>query len=437
MSSNNELSKQQSNQEVALKPAISGTEQRATASKERSTPVRALHVLILGGLTAFGPLSTDMYLPSLPTVSHDLAATMSQTQLTLSAGILGLSLGQILIGPISDARGRRWPLLIGIAVFALTSLLCIAVPNVTALIVVRFVQGVAGAAGIVLSLAIARDLYSGLALARCISLLMMVNFLAPLIAPVLGGQLVTFTSWHGVFLTLALIGVVAFIGVAFGFGETLPVSRRQSGGISATLRAFRDLLLDRRFVGYTLTCSFAAAAGIVYISSSPFILQTMYGLSPMIVSFMFGINALGLTIVAQLNARLIGRVTPHKLLIWGVGAIALAAINLLVVVLSGIGLVGVLLLFFVLTASLGFIFPNATALALATVNAEGAGSASALLGVLQFSLGAVVAPLIGLGGTRTAIPMAVAIASFGIAVLITFVVLCRPARTSAEERLSQ
>jgi DHA1 family bicyclomycin/chloramphenicol resistance-like MFS transporter len=428
MSRRNRLSEQQSNQEAALSPTTSGTEQSVTENKETSTPIRALHVLILGGLTAFGPLSTDMYLPSLPTVSHDLGATMSQTQFTLSAGILGLSLGQILIGPISDARGRRRPLLIGIAVFALMSLLCVIAPSVTALTIVRFAQGVAGAAGIVLALAIARDLYAGLALARCISLLMMVNFLAPLIAPVLGGQLITFTSWRGVFVTLALIGVMALLAVAFGLGETLPVGRRQSGGISATLRAFRDLLTDRRFIGYALTSGFAAAAGIVYISSSPFVLQNIYGLSPMIISFVFGSNALGLVIMAQVSARLVGRVSPQTLLTWGVAAIVIAGVALLVVVLSGIGLVGVLLSFFVIVASLGFIFPTATALALATVNTGVAGSASALIGVLQFSIGAVLAPLVGIGGTSTAVPMAAAIAAFTIIALLTFIVLCRPAR---------
>ena len=225
-------------------------------------------MLILGGLTAFGPLSTDMYLPALPTVSQDLSATMSQTQLTLSAGILGLALGQVLTGPISDARGRRWPLLIGVAAFALMSLLCIVAPSVEVLIALRFGQGVAGAAGVVLALAIARDLYAGVALARCISLLMTINFLAPMIAPVIGGQLLTFTSWRGVFVTLALIGGGALLAVAFGLGETLPADRRQSGGISTTLRAFRELLTDRHFLGYALVCSFAFAAGITYISSS-------------------------------------------------------------------------------------------------------------------------------------------------------------------------
>jgi len=437
MSTREFSSEQQSNQEVALNPRVSGTEQSVTESKNTLIRVRALHVLILGGLTAFAPLSSDMYLPSLPTVSHDLAATMSQTQLTLIALILGLSLGQVIVGPISDARGRRWPLLIGIAVYAITSLFCIFAPSIEALILLRFVQGVAGAAGIVLALAIARDLYAGIALARCISLLMMVNFLAPMLAPVLGGQLLTFTTWRGVFVTLALLGVVAFLGIAFGLRETLPAERRQSGGISASLRVFRDLLVDRHFVGYALTSSFAFAAGIVYISTSPFIFQNIYGLSPQIISYVFGVNALGLIIMAQVSARLVGRVSPRKLLTWGVAAIVIAGVALFMVVLTGVCLVGILPSLFVMTSSLGIIAPNATALALAKIDAQKAGSASALLGVLQFTIGAVFAPLVGIGGTATAVPMAAFIAAFGIITLLTFIVLCRPAWAYAETQVDQ
>jgi MFS transporter, DHA1 family, multidrug resistance protein len=424
------LAMQQSDQETPTSSTNTGTEQLAAESGEGATliRVRARHVLILGGLTALGPLSTDMYLPSLPTVSHDLGATMSQTQITLTACILGLALGQVITGPISDALGRRRPLLIGIAVYALTSLLCIAAPSIGALAVLRFLQGVAGAAGLVIALAIARDLYSGLTLARSISLLMTVNFLAPIVAPVLGSQLIVFTSWHGIFISQALIGIVFLLAVTFGLSETLEASRRQSGGITTLLSAFRGLLTDRRFVGYALSSSFAFSAGIVYISVSPFILQNIYGLSPQIFGFLFGINALGLTIMSQVSAKLIGRVSPQRLLTWGIAAIALAGATLLLVVLSGTSLFGVLLSFFVITASLGFIAPNATALALANTTARTAGSASALLGVLQFSIGAVVAPLVGIGGTTTAVPMAGVIAGFGIATLITFIVFCRPGR---------
>jgi DHA1 family bicyclomycin/chloramphenicol resistance-like MFS transporter len=406
---------------------MSNTDLSAThvrASVERSTPIRALHVLVLGGLSALGPLSTDMYLPALPALSHELGATMAQTQLTLSAGILGLSLGQVLAGPSSDALGRRRPLLIGMAAFALASLLCLLAPSVAILTFLRFVQGVAGAAGIAIALAIVSDLYAGTLQARVFALLMLVSGLAPIIAPVFGSQLLAFTSWRGIFVMLALIGIGLLLAITFGLGETLPVDRRQSGGLAASLRAFRDLLADRRFVGYALASGLAFAAGIVYISVSPFILQNIYGLSPQRVGMLFGINALGLVIAAQISGRLVGRVPAQGLLAWGVALLALGALALLAVVLGGIGLAGILTALFLIIASLGLIAPNATALALA--DTKTAGSAAALLGVLQFSIGAVAAPLVGLAGTATAIPMAAAIAIFGIATLVMFVVFCRP-----------
>ena len=429
MSTRKLSSTQQSNQDAPGSPLVLETGQMIPERKGTLPQIKMRHILILGGLTAFGPLSTDMYLPSLPMVSHDLGATMSQTQITLTATILGLALGQVIAGPLSDARGRRLPLLIGITLYMLTSLLCVVAPSVGILSILRFIQGVAGAAGIVIALAIARDLYAGTTLARCISLLMMVNFLAPMLAPVLGGQLLAFTSWHGVFVTLALIGTIALLAVTFGLRETLPVSQRQNGGISTSLTAFRKLLTDHHFIGYTLTCSFAFAAGIIYISASSFILQNIYGLSPQIISYIFGINSLGLVVMSQVGARIVDRVSPQKLLNRGVVMIALAGIALLVVVLSELGLIAVLLSLFLLVASLGFITPNATALALASTDSRIAGSASALLGVLQLSIGAVVAPLVGIFGTTTAVPMAAVIAAFGIASLITFSVFCRPAQT--------
>jgi DHA1 family bicyclomycin/chloramphenicol resistance-like MFS transporter len=398
--------------------------------------VRLRHVLILGGLSALGPLSTDMYLPALPTVSQDLDSTTALTQMTLTACILGLALGQVVVGPLSDARGRRQPLLIGIAVFAFTSLLCIVAPNVAVLAILRFLQGLAGAAGLVLALAIARDLYAGLALARCISLLLGVNFLAPIVAPVFGGQLLRFSSWRGVFLTLAGVGVAFLLATAFGLGETLPEDSRQRGGLAAAPKAFRELLASRRFVGCALASSFAFAAGIVYISVSPFVLETVYGLSPQVFSLVFGVNALGLAATAQVGARLVGRLSPQTLLTWGVAAIAVAGTALLVVVLVGIGLMAVLPILFVLTASLGLLAPNAAALALADTDTRTAGSASALLGVLQFSVGAVVAPLVGLGGTATAFPMSAVIATFGLASLVVFLAFYRPVRAGSPVRPS-
>jgi DHA1 family bicyclomycin/chloramphenicol resistance-like MFS transporter len=419
MSRNNISLTRQSEPKVVVGAPVEGTERSAT-----STRIRVLHVLILGGLGALGPLANDMYVPALPALSHDLSASTSQAQITLSAFILGLALGQILVGPISDALGRRRPLLIGVIAYLLTSLLCIVAPSITVLIALRFVQGVAGSAGIAIALAIVSDLYTGSKQARFFSLLMQINGIAPMIAPILGSQLLRFTSWHGIFVTLALFSLILLVASTFGLSETLDVSRRQSGGISASFLAFRELLADRRFVGYALSCGFAFTACIIYISVSPFILQGNYGVSPQLLGILFGINALGIVILAQINSRLVGRVSSQTLLTWGYAILIFGGISLLVVTLSGIGLIGILPSIFLLVSSLGLIMPNATTLALA--NTRAAGSASALLGVLQLAIGAIVAPLVGLSGATTAFPMAIAIAAFSVATLVTFLILCRP-----------
>jgi MFS transporter, DHA1 family, multidrug resistance protein len=396
----------------------------STTSGQTSMRIRVSHVLILGGLSALGPLSTDMYLPALPALGQAVGASMAQAQVTLSAGILGLALGQVVAGPSSDALGRRRPLLIGLAAFALTSLLCIFTRSIGALTLLRFVQGVAGAAGIAIALATVSDLYTGLAQARFFAILTQVSGLAPILAPLLGSQLLRFTTWPGIFITLALIGVGLWVAVSFGLAETLPAERRQRSGMLASVRTLRDLLGERQFVGYALASGFAFAAGIIYISGSPFILQHLYGFSPQRLGLLFAVNALGLVLMAQISGRLVGRVSAHMLMAWGVVANTVGGTALLVVVLSGSGSGGVLVALFVIVASLGLIAPNATTLALATTRT--AGSAAALLGVLQFSMGAMAAPLVGVGGSASAVPMATAIAGFGVAALLTFFVVCRP-----------
>ena len=387
---------------------------------------RARLVVILGALSAFAPLSIDMYLPALPVLGRDFGAGAAQIQLTLSSCLLGLALGQMVAGPLSDALGRRRPLLIGVAAYALASLLCVVAPSVGALIVLRFVQGAAGAAGIVISRAVVRDLHAGVAAARFFSLLMLVNGLAPILAPVVGGQLLRVTSWRGVFVVLAAIGVGLFLATAAGLRETLPAGSRHGGGLGATLVTFRRLLADRSFVGYALSGGLAFAAMFAYISGSPFVLQGIYGVSPQLFSIMFGLNALGLMVAGQINGRLVGMVSPRRLLGAGVTASAVGSVSLLVVVVAGLGLTGVLPALFVVVASLGFVLPNATALALSG-HPQTAGSASALLGVLQFTVGAIAAPLVGLGGAHTALPMALVIAALGLSALAAFWFLAKGA----------
>ena len=301
------------------------------------------------------------------------------------------------------------------------------------LVALRFVQGIAGAASIVIARAIVRNLHTGVAAARFFSLLMLVNGLAPILAPLFGGLLLRFTSWRGVFIVLAVIGALLLLAAATGLRETLPPDRRQSGGIRATIMTFRQLLASRSFVGYALSCGLAFAAMFAYISGSPFVLQDIYGLSPQLFSVMFGANALGLMTAGQINGRLVGRVPLTRLLAAGLTATATGGVALLAVVITGgIGLVGILPSLFVVVSSLGFVLPNATALALSG-HPRSAGSASALLGVLQFAIGAAAAPLVGALGSRTALPMSVVMATLGVCALVAFALLVRGSGSPASK----
>jgi DHA1 family bicyclomycin/chloramphenicol resistance-like MFS transporter len=397
----------------------------ATRAEDVGLPVRL--VLVIGALSAFGPLSMDMYLPSLPSLSRDLGASASQAQLTLTACLFGLAAGQVLAGPLSDTLGRRRPLLVGLVAYAAASALCAAAPSVTVLVVLRLIQGIAGAAGIVIARAAVRDLYTGTALARFFSFTMLVNGLAPILAPVVGGQLLRVTSWRGVFLFLGLVGVGLLVTAATGLRETLPHHRRQPSGLRRTLRTFRRLLLDRSFVGIALSAGFAFGAMFSYIAGSPFVLEDIYGVSPQVFSLIFASNALGIVVAGQVNARIVGNFGPRRLLTVGLLSSATGGLLLLLAVVTGTGLPGILPALFLVVASVGLISPNAAALALAD-HPQVAGSASALLGLLQYVVGAAAAPLTGLGGARSALPMALLIAVLGCGALATLTLLARPRR---------
>jgi DHA1 family bicyclomycin/chloramphenicol resistance-like MFS transporter len=370
-------------------------------------------VLILGSLSSFGPLSIDMYLPALPAMARDLHTSAAVAQLSLTACLIGLATGQLLAGPLSDARGRRRPLLTGVASYAVASALCIAAPSIWALLALRLVQGFAGAAGIVIARAIVRDLYDGDELARFFALLLMVNGAAPIVAPIAGAQLLHFTTWRGVFAVLAVIGVAMLVATAIGLPETLPPGRRRSGGARAIARDGRRLLADREFCGYALASGLAFGAMFAYISGSPFVLQAMFGVSPQLFSVIFAINGLGIIAAGQISRRLIGRVPPRALLAAGLTGSAAGGAALLIAAAAGIGLPMILPALFIVVSSVGLILPNATALALAG-HARDAGSASAVLGLAQFAIGAAAAPLVGVAGPHTDLPMAIVICVLGI-----------------------
>jgi DHA1 family bicyclomycin/chloramphenicol resistance-like MFS transporter len=372
-------------------------------------------VVILGVLSAFGPLSIDLYLPGLPRLTSDFGASASAGQLTLTACILGLAFGQLVVGPLSDRFGRRPPLLAGLALYCAASVACAVASSVWLLVGLRLVQGLSGAAGIVVARSIVRDLRSGVAAARLFSLLMLVLGSVPVIAPVVGGQLLRVTSWRGLFLVLAGVDAAILAAVALTLHETLPPERRRRAG--GAVSGFLQLLRDRLFLAYAVVLGLAGAEVLSYIAGSSFVLQDLYGVSPQLYGAIFGLNALGIIACSQLNRMLLGRVSPERLLGAGVVAGASAGSTLLAVVLAGgVGLPGILPCLFVVVASIGIVVPNAAALAL-TDYPHAAGSASALLGVFQFAFGGVTAPLVGAGGRGTAVPMALVIALFGLGAL--------------------
>ncbi|ERI05632.1 drug resistance transporter, Bcr/CflA subfamily [Aneurinibacillus aneurinilyticus ATCC 12856] len=380
--------------------------------------------LILGALTAFGPLSIDMYLPSLPALTGDLNTSTSLVQISLTACLLGLAFGQLLVGPLSDARGRRKPLIVALIIYAISSLLCAISSSIWVLIALRVVQGVSGAAGIVISRAMVRDMYSGSELTKFFSLLMLVNGVAPILAPITGGLLLEVTSWRGVFVVLSILGAIMLLGALFGLPETLPIQRRSTGGIKGTLSTFRSLIGDRVFMGYALSQGLVLAAMFGYISGSPFVLQNIYGVSPQTFSVLFAINGLGIIIASQITGRLAGKVSETRLLVTGLGLAALGGILLLIMILIGARLLAVMIPLFFVVSSVGVV--TTTGFSLAMQNQErSAGSASALLGLLPFVFGAIAAPLVGLGGSHTAVPMGIVIAVSEVGAIVCYALMVR------------
>ncbi|OXS31022.1 multidrug effflux MFS transporter [Streptomyces sp. XY006] len=411
--------------------AATGTEPPDLTSHRRTG---LLVTFLLGSLTAVPPLAMDMYLPSLPEVTRSLHAPAATVQLTLTACLAGMALGQLVVGPMSDRWGRRRPLLAGLALFVVATVLCALAPTVELLVAFRLAQGLAGAAAIVIARAVVRDLYDGMAMARFFSTLMLISGVAPIVAPLIGGQVLRVTDWRGVFAVLTVVGVLIGVLVWTKLPETLPPAERHSGGVGEALRAMRTLLADRSFAGYTLTGGFAFAALFAYISASPFVIQEIHGASPQTFSLLFGLNSIGLVVVGQINGKvLVGRVSLDKVLGVGLAIVITAATALLLMslgVFGEVGLAPVSVALFVLMSAMGITLPNTQALALMRTR-HAAGSASALLGTSSFLVGAIASPLVGVAGEDTALPMAVVQLAAALVALACFVGMCRPWRARA------
>nr|WP_225987104.1 multidrug effflux MFS transporter [Streptomyces spectabilis] len=389
----------------------------------------ALVTLILGGLTAMPPLSMDMYLPALPEVTDALHAPAATIQLTLTACLMGMALGQLVVGPMSDKWGRRRPLLAGLFVYVFATAICALAPTAELLIAFRLLQGLAGAAAIVIARAVVRDLYDGVEMARFFSTLMLISGVAPVVAPLIGGQVLRLTDWRGIFVVLTVVGIALTLLVWRSLPETLAPEDRHGGGTAEALRTMRGLLADRVFTGYMVAGGFAFAALFAYISASPFVIQEIYGASPQTFSLLFGVNSIGLIAVGQINGKLlVGRVSLDKALGFGLVVITLAATALLLMtsgVFGDVGLGAVAAGLFVLMSAMGLAMPNTNALALMRTK-HAAGSASALLGTSSFLIGAIASPLVGIAGEKTAVPMAVVQLACALAAVGCFVALCRP-----------
>lgn len=365
---------------------------------------------VLGSLEVFGPLSMDLSMPLLPRLARDLHTSDSLAQASMSVCMLGLALGQLVTGPLSDRWGRRRPLLWGVGLFTVFSLLCAFAPTIEILLVLRFLQGVAGSAGIVIALAAARDIAAGAELARLLSLLGLVGALAPILAPVAGGQLAAVLDWRGLFVVLAGVGLVLLVISATLLPETLPAELRHGGGFADTGRRFGTVLRDRLFVCYLLVGACTGTAFFTYLASISFVLQDGFHLSPQTFGAVFAMNAVVAVFGSLSNRAVVRRAGPARMYVVGTTATAVAALGLLGAVVLGLGL-GVLLVTLALVLfCYGVISPNSSTLAL-TGHGERAGTAAALLGMSSFAVGPVVAPLVALGGSADltmALTMAVA-----------------------------
>ncbi len=379
-------------------------------------------------LTVFGPISMDLYLPALPALTQELGTTTSVAQLTVTACLIGLATGQVIAGPLSDRFGRRKPLVIGVAAFVVASVLCAASPTIETLVLARFVQGLAGAVGIVISQAAGRDVYEGGTLIRYYGRLTVMGGLAAIIGPVIGGQLVQFTNWRGLFIFLAAVGAVLLTMALVIFRETLPPAQRSSGGMRQTGRDFRRLLSDRLFLGAVLITGFVFAAIFAYLAGATYILQGVYGLSPQGYALAFGFNSAGVMLFGFLGGRAAERWSERGTLMIGLSMCALGALGLLATGLLALQLPAIVASLFILVAGMAFGSASTTSLALADYP-ELAGTASSLLGLARYAFGGIAAPLVGLGGSHAVLPLGiVTVASIAMAVL-SFIVFVGRERT--------
>ncbi|MET7475594.1 multidrug effflux MFS transporter [Streptomyces sp. NPDC005648] len=422
---------------VSPPPSPSSSPSRSAPDTDLPSPVAkpsvAALVAVLGSLTAVAPLATDMYVPGFPSMGDALGASGSAVQLTMTAFLAGLVVGQLVIGPLSDGLGRRRLLMSGVTGFVLLSLLCAVAPNIGLLTATRFLQGVAGAAGTVLARAILTDRFQGAELPRYFAVLSQVLGVAPIVAPVLGGAILTVSTWRAVFVVLAVLGALLLLAVLRAVPESLPPERRQRGGMASTFRAMGTLLTRRAFMGYVFALALSAAALFTYISGSSFVFENLHGVSSTTYSLIFATNALGMLLAGALFSRLVGRGVRLNTLLSGAVCVAVLGglAQVVLVVLVGETLAGTWATLFVTVSAIGMVFPASMSIGQA-LGRVAPGAASALLGGLQFLFGALASPLVGLFGEGSSLPMALIMLISVTTAGVALVCLARPWRGEGE-----
>ncbi|MCZ8517469.1 multidrug effflux MFS transporter [Paenibacillus filicis] len=391
-------------------------------NKYSQTVVRL--ALLLGLFSTLGPFTIDMYLPAFPQIVERFGTTASLVQLSLTACLLGLGIGQLVMGSLSDVYGRRKPLLISMVIYVVAALACAISPNIWLLILSRLVQGFVASAGIVISRAIARDMFSGHELTKFFSLLLLVGNLGPLVAPVTGSGVLALTSWVGVFIALALLGTYLLAMTKWSLQETLPVERRSPSDFTQQLRNYRSLLRDRSFTGYMLAQGIMIAGVFAYVSGTPFIYQNIYGVSPTVFALLFGSNGITLIIGSQLVGRMAHRVSEQTFLLFGLWLAGAASIAVLLVAMFHGPLYALVIPLVFFVAAIGITSTAAFPLAMES-QGHMAGTAAALMGVIPFLLGAVVSPLVGIAGESTAVPLGVIILTTSAAAMLSYFLLVK------------
>jgi DHA1 family bicyclomycin/chloramphenicol resistance-like MFS transporter len=371
-------------------------------------------VLILGALTAFSSMSIDMYLPAFPQIARDLGIPLGMVQLSISAFLYGSAAGQLFYGPLADRWGRRMPLLMGLSLYVASTIGCACVQTGEGLLFWRVVMAVGGGAGMVISRAVVRDLYDTAEAARMFSLLMLVMGAAPILAPIAGGQLLLITGWRGIFVFLGVFGLLSLCAVALGLPESLPKERRIRRSFTEMIAVYGHLLRNRQYLRYAIALGCIAGVNFSYISGAPFVFIELHGVSPQHFGLFFGANACGLIGASQINRRLLRRFTPRRILDIAFTINAAAAVLLTIAGITGTGgFPAQVALIFVCICMTGLLYPNVTALAMAPFD-KAAGSASALLGTIQYTLGATAGALVGMFHNGTAIPMTATMAFCGV-----------------------